>query len=48
MAIPRVFDGKRTAYGITHHTLSLTAPDGKGLAASASEKEEEGAEGRRK
>lgn len=40
-----VLDGKRTAYGITHHTLSLTAPDGKGLAASAPEKKEEGWEG---
>ncbi|MFE9819334.1 META domain-containing protein [Streptomyces sp. NPDC005773] len=44
-ALLDVLDGKRTAYGITHRTLSLTAPDGKGLAASAPEKEEEGAEG---
>ncbi|MGW0938911.1 META domain-containing protein [Streptomyces sp. NPDC002666] len=44
-ALLDVLDGKRTAYGITHHTLSLTAPDGKGLAASAPEKREEGQEG---
>ncbi|MFI6965126.1 META domain-containing protein [Streptomyces sp. NPDC050255] len=52
-ALLDVLDGKRTAYGITHHTLSLTAPNGKGVAASAPEKpaasapekKEEGAEG---
>ncbi|WP_328949606.1 META domain-containing protein [Streptomyces sp. NBC_00184] len=44
-ALLDVLDGKRTAYGITHHTLSLTAPDGKGLAASAPETKEEGSEG---
>lgn len=49
-ALLDVLDGKRAAYAITHHTLSLTAPDGKGLAASAperkgEEKKEEEAEG---
>lgn len=44
-ALLDVLDGKRAAYAITHHTLSLTAPDGKGIAASAPERKEDGAEG---
>ncbi|MEU1467306.1 META domain-containing protein [Streptomyces sp. NPDC005761] len=39
-ALLGVLDGKRAVYGIAHRTLSLTAPDGKGLAASAPEKEQ--------
>ncbi len=36
-ALLAVLDGKRTAYGIAHRTLSLTTQDGKGIAASAPE-----------
>ncbi|MER5274173.1 META domain-containing protein [Streptomyces sp. NPDC002809] len=43
-ALLAVLDGKRTAYRLAHRTLTLTAQDGKGIAASAPAEEEEEAQ----